>query len=97
MSEVKSGTKINVKNISKKNLNLANGAIKAGEEGVATIAEVQCLSKYLNEIGGEVPLNAAEKKAIKRKETLAGKMATKPVVKTVVKKTTRKTESNSLI
>lgn len=76
MSEViLSKTKVNVKNITKHTLNLANGAIKAGAEGVATIAELQCLSKHIVEAGGEVPKTAAEKKAEARAKSLAATKA----------------------
>ena len=68
---VPSSTKVMIKNISKRVINLANGAVKEGAEGVATLAEVQCYGKFIEEIDGEVPLDEAEKKAVKRAESLA--------------------------
>ena len=45
-----SGSKVKVKNISKKTLNLANGQIEAGKSGEATVAELLNLGKVLKEV-----------------------------------------------
>jgi len=42
--------KFKVKNIHKGALNLANGKIKPGGEGIATIAEYSTLSQYMTKV-----------------------------------------------
>ena len=42
--------KFKVKNIHRGNLNLANGKIKPGSTGIATIAEFSTLSKYMERV-----------------------------------------------
>jgi len=53
MTEVKkekalpASTKVKVKNVSKRAINLANGRIESGKVGEATLAELQCHSSIL--------------------------------------------------
>ena len=47
-----SGAEVKVKNISKKTMNLAHGRIKAGDTGIATQAELDCHSTYIEKVVG---------------------------------------------
>ncbi len=46
----KSGTKVSVKNISDRSINVSCGTIEAGKFGDATLAELQCYSKVIERV-----------------------------------------------
>jgi len=65
MSEVMSSDIVEVKNISKRKINLAKGTIEAGKFGKATRAELQCHGKSIELVEDK---EAAPKKAVTAKK-----------------------------
>ncbi len=69
MPEIKSSDILEVKNISKRKINLAKGAIESGKVGKATRAELQCHGKIIELVEAKVKEAAPKKAAATKKDT----------------------------